>query len=282
MIDILSAIILGIIQGLTEFIPISSTAHLTIAGNLMGLIDASNPERWTAFIAVIQLGTLVAVLVYFSQDIKSIPIAFVKENFTSDKKGYKEQSSESRMGWLIIIGSLPIFTLGLILKKLIEGNFTKDPLVIASSLIILAVILLVAEKMASLKKDITKINIKDSIIIGFAQAVALIPGSSRSGTTITAGLFLGLTRETAARFSFLLSIPAIFASGLYQFYKALEYINTNDVTAIIIATIVSGISGYFAIAFLINYLKKHSTNLFIIYRIVLGIVLILMVYKGIL
>lgn len=270
---IIEAIILGIIQGLTEFIPISSTAHLTIAGQLMGLISAENPERWTSFIAMIQLGTLAAVLVYFKREIVSIPIAFFKENLTRGRKAISSQSLDSRMGWMIILGTIPIVIVGLAFKDFIEGSFTKELSVIATSLIVLGIILFIAEKTADFKKDLTKITIWDSIIVGLAQCVALIPGSSRSGTTITAGLFLGMNRETAARFSFLLSIPAILASGLLGVKEAMEYVNSADTLNIVIAAIVSALSGYWAIHFLINYLKKNSTFLFIYYRIGVGIVI---------
>ncbi|MBS4001476.1 MAG: undecaprenyl-diphosphatase UppP [Desulfobulbaceae bacterium] len=270
--SIIEAIILGIIQGLTEFIPISSTAHLTIAGHLMGLIDPDSPEKWTAFIAIIQLGTLVAVLFYFRTDLYRIPKSFLSENLVK-RTPYKEQSYESRMGWLIIIGTIPIVMVGLILKDFIEGSFTKELNVIAGSLIGLAVILAAAEKLSKRTKDMKAIAIKDAIIIGIAQCIALIPGSSRSGTTITAGLFMGLNRETAARFSFLLSIPAILASGLLSVYQALVYIDGSDAINLIVATVFSGISGYYAIDFLINFLKKHSTFVFIYYRIALGIII---------
>lgn len=273
--SILEAILLGLIQGLSEFIPISSTAHLTIAGKLLGLVDPQNPEQWTSFIATIQLGTLAAVFVYFAKDIKDIPIAFMKENVFSRTK-FKEQTANSRMGWNIILGSVPIAVFGLALKKVIEGNLTKDPYVIASSLIILAIILFFAERFASLKKNMKDITVKDAVWVGLSQCLALIPGSSRSGTTITAGLFLGMNREAAARFSFLLSIPAIFGSGMLSFYQSLEYLQADQLTTLIIATIVSAVSGYAAIAFLISYLKKKSTMLFIVYRILLGVALIIM------
>ncbi|HRP01197.1 MAG TPA: undecaprenyl-diphosphatase UppP [Candidatus Kapabacteria bacterium] len=276
--NIIEAIILGIIQGLSEFIPISSTAHLTIAGQMMNLIDPMHPERWTSFIAIIQLGTLIAVLVYFKNEIISYPKAFINENLVNRKK-FSEQSIESRLSWFIGLGTLPIVVIGLLFKDFIEGSFTKELNVIAISLIVLAIILYISEKIASLNKDLNKISLKDAIIIGFAQAVALIPGSSRSGTTITAGLFVGLNRETAARFSFLLSIPAILASGLLSAYQAIDYINSQDMINILVATTTAAISGYFAIAFLINYLKKNSTLLFIIYRIALGIIILLFFIK---
>lgn len=270
---ILEAILLGIIQGLSEFIPISSTAHLTLAGGLLGLIDPQHPERWTAFIAVIQLGTLVAVLFYFAKEIRTIPVVWTKENLLNRKK-YSEQSHDSRMGWYIILGSVPIVVVGLAFKKLIEGGLTKDPVVIGCSLIGLALVLFLAERVAKFRKDISGVTMKDAIIVGLAQCVALIPGSSRSGTTITAGLFLGMKRDSAARFSFLLSIPAVLGSGLFEFYQSLEYIRADELVTLAVATIASAISGYAAIAFLLRFLKTRSTLLFIVYRIVLGIIVL--------
>jgi len=270
---LLEAIILGLLQGLTEFIPISSTAHLTIAGQILGLIDSNYPERWTSFIAIIQLGTLAAVLYYFRDDLLNLIKNFFKDNL--DRKKFENQSLESKLSWYIIFGTIPIVFIGLLFKNFIEGTFTKDLKVISISLIALALILFIAEKVAKLNKDIKQVDLKDSILIGIAQVFALIPGASRSGTTITAGLFLGLNRESAARFSFLLSIPAILASGLLSAYQAIKYVNTTDVLNIIVATVVSAISGYFAIDFLINYLKKNNTYLFIFYRIALGIIILI-------
>lgn len=271
---ILEAIILGIIQGLTEFIPISSTAHLTLAGHLMGLIDPNNPEKWTAFIAVIQLGTLLAVFIYFSNEVVQIPKSFLAENFRKSRIKYQNQSLNSKLGWLIIVGSVPIVLLGYVFKKFIEGEFTKEPIVIGISLILFAILLAIAERIAKFEKSIDKISIIDSLIIGLAQCIALIPGASRSGTTITAGLFLGLQRETAARFSFLLSMPAILASGILQFYQSLAYINIEDSLNIIVATIAAAISGYWSIAFLLKFLKTRSTMIFVIYRIIIGVIIL--------
>jgi undecaprenyl-diphosphatase len=271
--SILEAIILGIIQGLSEFIPISSTAHLTFAGKYMGLIDADNPQIWTAFIAVIQLGTLVAVLYYFYKEILDISNSFIKENLV-ERKSFSNQSLNSKMGWYVIFASIPIVTVGLLLKKVIESNLTKDLTVISFSLIGLAIILYIAEKISKFERDMSKVTLKDSIVIGLAQCIALIPGSSRSGTTITAGLFLGLTRETAAKFSFLVGIPAIFGAGVYEFYSEFKYLTGDMLLPVIVATIFSAISGYFAIDFLIKYLKKNNTNIFIIYRIVAGVAIL--------
>lgn len=275
--NLLYAIILGLVQGLSEFIPISSTAHLTIAGELMGLIDPAYPERWTAFIAIIQLGTLGAVLYYFKNEIINVSKAFLSENLGKSRKRYSNQSLDAKMGLYVVLGTLPIVTIGLAVKKLIEGDFTKSLTVIAFSLIGLALILFVAERIAKLNRETKDLNWKDALWVGLAQCVALIPGASRSGTTITAGLFLGMNRETAARFSFLLSIPAILASGLLQFYQALEYINLEDIKAIVVATVVAAVSGYFAIDFLIKFLKKNSTKLFIYYRIALGVSILIFI-----
>lgn len=268
----LEALFLGIIQGLTEFLPISSTGHLTIAGKFMGLISSENPEHWTAFIAVIQLGTLLAIIIYFWKDLWGIFIDFLNENIIKRNK-FSDQSMNSKMGWLIILGSIPVAIIGLGFKDVIEGAFTKNLYVIASSLIVLGIILALAEKIGNFKRDLKDITWKDTLIIGFAQSLALIPGSSRSGTTITAGIFLGLKRETAARFSFLLSVPAILGSGLLEFYGSLEYIQIDGLVNLAIATIASAISGYVTIAFLLSFLKKNSTMIFVYYRIAIGVII---------
>lgn len=278
--NIIEAVVLGIIQGLTEFLPISSTGHLTVAGKLMGLISPDHPEHWTSFIAVIQLGTLCSILIYFWKDILHILGDFLKDNLTERKK-YTDQSENSKMGWLIIIGTIPVVIVGLSLKPIIEGDFTKNLYVIASSLIVLAIILAIAEKKANFKKEMKDINIKDSIVVGIAQCFALIPGSSRSGTTITGGLFMGLTRETAARFSFLLSIPAVFASGMLELFESLKYLHGDMTVNLIVSTVVSGIFGYLAIDFLLKYLRKNTTFLFVYYRIAAGIIILILLFSQI-
>ena len=266
----IQAIFLGIIQGLTEFLPISSTGHLTLAGKLMNLISVEKPEQWTAFMAVIQLGTLMAVIVYFWKDLILIVNDFFKENIISRKK-IKEQSSNSMMGWLLIIGTLPVAIIGLIFKNKIEGVLTKNLYVISISLIVLAIILAIAEKTGKFNRGMKSIKWYDALFVGIAQCFALIPGSSRSGTTITGGLFLGLTRETAARFSFLLSIPAVAASGLLEFYESLKYINTQGALNM----------AYLSIELLLRYLKKNTTFVFIAYRIIIGILILALLNFGI-
>lgn len=278
--NIIEAIILGIIQGLTEFLPISSTGHLTVAGKLMGLISEEHPEQWTSFIAVIQLGTLVAILIYFWNDLWRITIDFINDNLLK-RKSFNNQSENSKMGWYIILGSIPVVFIGLVFKDLIEGSLTKNLYVIAASLILLGIILAFAEKFGKFKKELKEIKWYDALIVGFAQSLALIPGSSRSGTTITAGIFLGFKRETAARFSFLLSVPAILGSGLLQLYKALAFIDTSGILTLIIATITSAVSGYLTIEFLLKFLRKNSTVVFIVYRIVIGVVIIILILNNV-
>jgi len=277
--SVFEAILLGIIQGLSEFLPISSTGHVTVAGKLLNLISSEHPERWTAFIAVIQLGTMFSVLIYFAKDLFLIVRDFLRDNFLSRKK-FSLQSLNSRLGWLVIVGTIPVVVIGLLFKDSIEGTLTKNLYVISFSLIGLAIILAIAEKIANFKKDMGNITVKDSIIIGIAQAFALIPGSSRSGTTITGGLFLGLKRDVAARFSFLLSIPAVLASGLFELIHSLDYLTADMALNIIIATLVSGISGYLAIDFLIKFLKKHSTFVFIYYRIAIGLFILILLFTN--
>lgn len=276
----IDAVILGIVQGLTEFLPISSTGHLTLAGKFLNLISEEHPEHWTAFIAVIQLGTMLAVLIYFFKDLIAIVKDFLNENLFN-RKSFANQNLNSKLGWLIIAGTIPIVIVGLLFKDQIEGAFTKNLYVISSSLIVLAIILFVAEKISKFKKDLKDITLFDSIMIGIAQAVSLIPGSSRSGTTITAGLVLGLKRDVAARFSFLLSVPAVLASGLLQLYEALSFINTDMIINLIISTLVSALSGYLAIDFLIKFLKINSTMVFIIYRIILGVSILILISQNV-
>jgi len=267
---ILHAIVLGIIQGLTEFIPISSSAHLRVVPALLGWKDEG-----AAFTAVIQIGTLVATFIYFRKDISNL----LKGFFTALKTKNFFSNPESRVFLLIILGTIPISICGLVFKKFIVGD-ARGLYVVASMLIILAVILFIAEKVSVKKKDMEHISIKDGIIIGCAQALALIPGSSRSGVTITAGLFCGLKRETAARYSFLLSIPAISLSGLYELYSERAELLAESKLNLIVATIVSGIVGYISIAFLINYLKTRTNLIFIIYRIAFGLIILYLLSQG--
>jgi undecaprenyl-diphosphatase len=275
---LLQAIILGIVQGLTEFIPVSSTAHLVFAARLVDLyggVDKTlQAQQTTATIAVIQLGTLLAVLVYFAPDIVNILRAFVGDHLALLRgrtvlQGAK-LSREAWLGWLVIIGSLPVGVFGLLFKKHIEGTFTKNLWVIATMMIVVGVLLAFAELVGKRNRDMGHLRIGDALAVGSAQVLALIPGSSRSGSTIMAGLFAGQTRETAARFSFLLSIPAIAASGLLELKEAITRLPPNSYGSLAVATVVSGVVGYASIWFLLRFLRTHSTGVFIIYRVIVG------------
>ena len=307
---ILQSIILGIVQGLTEFIPISSTAHLIFAARLVGLYDGVaetlKAEQTTATIAVIQLGTLLAVLIYFARDIINITRAFVRDHIAlltgkralheaqasapGAQRGDGEQrpilntrmglSQEAWMGWLVIIGSIPVSVVGLLFKDQIEGTFTKNLWVIATMMIVVAILLALAEMVGKRNRSITDLKIGDALAVGFAQVLALIPGSSRSGSTIMAGLFVGQTRETAARLSFLLSIPAISASGVLELKEAIHKLPDGSYLPLIVATIVSGVIGYASIWFLLRFLRTHSTGVFIIYRLVVGAAIVFALLGG--
>ena len=275
---ILQAIFLGLVQGLTEFIPVSSTAHLVFAARLVELYGGADKtlqaEQTTATIAVIQLGTLLAVLIYFTRDIINILRAFISDHLAMWRARNAPEkpklSKDAWLGWLVIIGSLPVGTIGLVLKKQIEGPFTKNLWVIATMMIVVGALLMIAELVGKRERGMDQLTVKDALAVGSAQVLALIPGSSRSGSTIMGGLFAGLTRETAARFSFLLSIPAIAASGLLELKEAVHKLPPGSYGALAVATIVSGVVGYASIWFLLRYLRTHSTSIFIVYRVIVG------------
>jgi undecaprenyl-diphosphatase len=273
------AVLLGILQGLTEFLPISSTAHLTLAGKLLGFIDPAHPEAWTAFIAVMQLGTLAAVLLYFRTEILGM-IAGLISDARLHGAAFHSYGPESRMAWLILLGTIPVALLGFSLKHLIEGMLTKTTIVIVGSLVLLAVLLWVAEKVALRTRGLRDTTWKDALVVGCAQALALIPGASRSGTTITAGLFLGLDRPAAARFSFLLSIPAVLASGFFEMLRIRSTVFDLGAGNLIIATLVSGVAGYAAIAWFLRFLMRNSLMSFVWYRIGLGFLISLALLCG--
>jgi undecaprenyl-diphosphatase len=288
------AIILGIVQGLTEFIPVSSTAHLVFASRAVGLfndVDAVlRAQQTTATIAVVQLGTLLAVLIYFARDLVNITRAFIFDHLalltggknralTGGRPGAK-LSHEAVLGWLVIIGSVPVAVVGLFFKKQIEGTITKNLWVIATMMIVVAVLLAIAEMVGKRSRSLADLGVGDALAVGFAQCLALIPGSSRSGSTIMAGLFAGEMRETAARFSFLLSIPAVLASGLLELKEALQKLPPGSYGSLVVATIVSGIVGYASIWFLLRYLRTHSTGVFIAYRLIIGSLILFALYSG--
>jgi undecaprenyl-diphosphatase len=279
---ILQAIFLGLVQGLTEFIPVSSTAHLVFAARLVNLYGGADKtlqaEQTTATIAVIQLGTLLAVLIYFARDIVNITRAFIVDHLEwlrgRTEPGQPKLSTDAWLGWLVIIGSIPVGTFGLALKKQIEGPFTKNLWVIATMMIVVGVLMTIAELVGKRDRGMDQLRVNDALAVGSAQVLALIPGSSRSGSTIMGGLFAGLNRETAARFSFLLSIPAIAASGLLELKEAVEKLPHGSYGALAVATIVSGVVGYASIWFLLRYLRTHSTGVFIVYRVIVGVLIL--------
>jgi len=290
--DLVQAIILGIVQGLTEFIPVSSTAHLVFASRFINLYDG-NAEQITATMAVIQLGTLTAVLIYFAADIWGISTAFISDHLAllTGRRGRRFSgtdgvrpiwlSEDAWHGWLVIIGSIPIGVVGFLYKDFIEGSGTKNLWIIATMLIVVALLLAMAELVGKQRKDMRHLGLTDAIVVGFAQVLALMPGASRSGSTITGGLLAGEKRETAARFSFLLSIPAITASGLLELSKALKILPAESFTPLIVATVASGIVGYLSIWFLLSYLRRNSTAIFIIYRLILGTVILVLLWQGV-
>ncbi len=275
--SVLEAIVLGIVQGITEFLPISSTAHLRIVPALLQLIDRNHSwaDPGAASTAIIQLGTLVAVLIYYRRDILELTSAFLAGLW----RGRPWDTPAARLAWNIGLGTIPIAVLGLAFQHFIETR-ARSLWIIAGSLIWLAVIMWLVERLSTKRRNIEDLRFLDVQFIGLAQAVALVPGSSRSGTTITGGLLLGMTREAAARFSFLLSVPAVAASGLYELIKIRHELSGALGLNLILATLGAAISGYLAIEVLLRYLRTHSMLVFVIYRLFLGALLILLIETG--
>lgn len=263
------AILLGLIQGLTEFLPISSSAHVQIAQELMGLSELSKPQL-TAFIATIQIGTELAVISYFFKTIVSI----VSSWFSSGFQSWSKQPGEARMGWLIIVGTLPIAVLGLIFREQVE-NDVRQLWVIGVTLIVFGLLLGLADFIGKKRKAIDEVGVGSGIAFGLGQALALIPGVSRSGGSITVGLLLGFTREAAARYSFLLAIPAVLAAGTLQFVSSFGDLPQDLLLATITATIVSFVSGYAVIAWLLRYLERGSFLPFVLWRVMVGSLLLI-------
>jgi undecaprenyl-diphosphatase len=272
-VSLLEAIVLGIAQGLTEFLPISSTAHLRIIPAFAGWEDPG-----AAFTAVTQLGTMAAVLLYFRDDLRRISIAWLR----SLREPALRRELDARLGWYIVLGTVPIGIFGVLFKDQIE-NGARDLYLIGTTLIALGLLLLLAEKVGTRDRSIKQIRTRDGFTIGMAQALALIPGVSRSGSTITAGLFLGFNRTAAARFSFLLSVPAVVLSGLFELGSILsgKEGETTSLFKLGLATLLAFLTGYAAIAFLLRYLTSHSTLIFVAYRVILGTVVLVLVSAGV-
>ncbi len=279
--SIIQSIILGIIQGVTEFLPISSTAHLRIFPALFNWNDPG-----TAFSAVIQLGTMFAVIIYFWKDLSKIYGALFNDLFLwcRGKVTSPLQKHESKTAFWILLGTVPICVFGLLFKKPIEAGMVRNLNIISFYLIFFGVLLFISEIIAKQARNINKINALDVILLGLAQSFALIPGVSRSGVTIFAGLLLGFKRPDAARFSFLLSVPAICASSLLELNTLFHTAQINGENIIwmnlIVGIICAFISGYFSIHFLLKYLQNNKTTIFVVYRVLIGALVIYLNYKG--
>lgn len=277
------AIILGLVQGLTEFLPISSSAHLRIVGEFLG----TGADPGAAFTAITQLGTETAVVIYFWFDLKRIISKWFKALF----RRIPQDDPDVRLGWFIILGSVPIVVLGILFQNAIETTL-RSLWIVAFTLIIFGILLGIADFVGRKELRLKQLTWPHAVVFGLAQALALIPGVSRSGGTITAGLFLGYERKAAARYSFLLAIPAVFGSGLFQVYKSIkepclaaaknctpELFSPAEIG---VATLIAGIVGFVVIAFFMSYISKRSFLPFVIYRVLLGGLLIVLLSTGVL
>ena len=270
----LEAIVLGIVQGLTEFLPISSTGHILYVPALAGW-----PDPGAAFSAVIQLGTMAAVLVYFRGDLWRMAVAFVR-SFGGEHQLWRSSDTDGRLGWYIVLGTIPIAIVGLVFSDQIENNVRTLSLV-AVVMILFSFVLMAADLKGAQDRDVKELTLKDGIIIGLFQALALIPGVSRSGSTISGGLFLGLDRESATRYSFLLSVPAVVLSGVFELRKIGDSSGASvGVAPTVIATVLAFISGYLAIAFLLRFVRTHNFSVFVIYRVAVGVLMLVLLATG--
>ncbi len=270
---LLEAIVLGLVQGLTEFIPISSTAHLRLVPALLGWRDPG-----AAASAVIQLGTLLAVVAYFARDCWRMTIGFVRGLLT--RKPFSD--ADSRRAWYVGLGTIPIVVIGLAFKDFIRSG-ARGLWIISIALIALALVLWLAETISKRKllRPMEEMTLGDAILMGFGQTIALIPGCSRSGSTIMTGLFLGLNREASARFSFLLSIPAVLGSGIFELVDEWHHLAALGWMPIFVAIAVAAVSGWASIWFLLRFLRTHTTHVFIWYRIVVGIWMMVLLARGV-
>ncbi|MBA3819188.1 MAG: undecaprenyl-diphosphatase UppP [Deltaproteobacteria bacterium] len=255
------AALLGVVQGLTEFIPVSSTAHLRVIPALLGM-----PDPGAAYTAVIQLGTLLAVLIYFAKDLLQLPAAMLRD----------PSSPEGRLPWLLAAGTVPIVVAGLLLKKHIEGDL-RSLYVIATALVAVGIVMVIIDRYASGRDEtrpLAQITLSDALLVGLAQSLALVPGVSRSGATICMALLLGFARSDAARFSFLLSIPAIAGAGIFEAKDAFRMLGRDAIPALAVGTATAAISGYLSISWLIKWLGSHDLIGFAVYRIIAGLALL--------
>ena len=270
--ELLQAVVLGTIQGLTEFLPISSSAHLRIFPEMFGWGDPG-----AAFTAVIQIGTELAVLIFFRKDIWRIGSVWARSLVKPEYRGHLD----ARMGWFIILGSLPIVILGILLKDVIEEDF-RSLWIIGTTLIVGGIVLGIADHVGSTRKQIKQITLGDAVLMGLAQAMALVPGVSRSGATLSMGRFLGYDREAATRYAFLLAIPAVVGAGIFELQEIPHGDNSYGWGPTIVATVVSFLVGYAAIAWLLRYVSTRSYLPFVLYRIALGSLTLALVASGVL
>jgi len=268
-VSVFEAIVLGLVQGLTEFLPISSSGHLRIVPAFFGWDDPG-----AAFTAVIQLGTMAAVLLYFRRDLWNIARAWVREL----RLPFKQRSHEANLGWFIVLGTIPICVFGFLFSDQIEEG-ARSLYLIGSMLIAFSFVMLIADRIGTRDRPIADITARDGIFIGFAQALALIPGVSRSGATISAGLLRGFDRAAAARYSFLLSVPAVVISGVFEL-RHIGGEGSVGVAPTVVATVLAFVSGYAAIAWLLRYLATNTLTIFIVYRIPLGIAVLVLAATG--
>jgi len=270
-VDFIEAIVLGIVEGLTEFLPVSSTGHLAIVEKLLGL-PIDDPAV-TAFTVVIQMGAILAVVWYFRRDIWNITRAWITGVVRPEVRG----TFDYRMGWYVIVGSVPIVVVGLLGESLITGAL-RNLWFVAWALILWSVVMVAAERVGKQERGERELTLRDSILIGVVQCVALVPGVSRSGATISAGLFVGLDRVTSTRMSFFLSIPALMGAGIKELPTALS--GDIPVASTIVATIVSFVVAYASVAWLLKFVAGHSITWFVGYRVALGVVLIVLLSTG--
>lgn len=271
MVGYFEAVVLGIVQGLTEFLPISSTGHLLVVGTAFGWGDPG-----AAFTAVTQLGTVAAVLVFFRRDIVHITDIWVRSLFRPELRG----DLAAREGWYVLLGTIPIVVLGVLLSHQIEGA-ARDLRLVGTAFIVVGLVLAVADRTGARARTLSDLTLRDGLLYGLAQACALVPGVSRSGATISAGLFMGYTREAATRYSFLLSIPAVLTSGLYEARKIGGVEDPVSWGPTILATVVAFVVGYLVIAWLLRYVSTHSFMPFVVYRVAVGVLVLAFVAFGV-
>jgi undecaprenyl-diphosphatase len=270
--DYLDAVILGIVEGLTEFLPVSSTGHLTIAEKALGL-ELDDPAV-TAYTAVIQMGAILAVVVYFARDIWRIATAWCRGLVNAEWRGHRDH----RMGWYVIVGSIPVGLAGLLGKDLITGPL-RSLWVVGAALVVWSAVMWAAERAATQQRGEKQLTMRDALVVGLVQVVALVPGVSRSGATISTGLFLGLDRVAATRLSFFLSIPALLAAGIYELPDALD--GSLAVGPIVVGTVVAFVVAYASVAWLLRFVAHHSIAWFVPYRVVVGAAILVLLAAGV-